>query len=95
MVRSGRTWSNLMVGAVATNAKLRGRVAAALAEATGESAGTCAAAVREAGGDGRVALLSLLGGVPAAVARDALAVTHGHLRDALGALVDRTTRPFE
>jgi len=89
MVRSGRTWSNLMVGAVATNGKLRGRVAAALAEATGESAETCAAAVREAGGDGRVALLCLLAGVPAVAARDALAVTRGHLRDALGRLVER------
>lgn len=83
MVRSGRTWSNLMVGAVATNGKLRGRVAAALAEATGEDAEVCAAAVRAAGGDGRVALLSLLAGVPATSAREALAVTGGHLRDAL------------
>ena len=86
MVRSGRTWSNLMVGAVATNGKLRGRVAAALAEATGEDAEVCAAAVRAAGGDGRVALLSLLAGVPAAAAREALAVTGGHLRDALRSL---------
>ena len=69
MVRSGRTWSNLMVGAAATNGKLRGRVAAALAEATGEDPETCAAAVRDAGGDGRVALLTLLSGVPAAAAR--------------------------
>jgi N-acetylmuramic acid 6-phosphate etherase len=95
MVRSGRTWSNLMVGAVATNGKLRSRVAAALAAATGEDAGTCAAAVQDAGGDGRVALLSLLAGVPAAVARDALAVTGGHLRDALSSLTAGATSPFE
>ena len=86
MVRSGRTWSNLMVGAVATNDKLRGRVAAALAAATGESGQTCAAAVRDAAGDGRVALLSLLTGVPAAAARDVLVVTGGHLREALSML---------
>jgi N-acetylmuramic acid 6-phosphate etherase len=95
MVRSGRTWSNLMVGAVATNGKLRARVAAAVAEATGEEPEACAAAVREAGGDGRVALLSLLTGVPAATARDALAVTGGHLADALRTLTGRPTSPFE
>jgi N-acetylmuramic acid 6-phosphate etherase len=90
MVRSGRTWSNLMVGAVATNGKLRARVAAAVAEATGEDAETCAAAVGDAGGDGRVAVLSLLAGVSAASAREALAVTGGHLREALSALTGRS-----
>lgn len=89
MVRCGRTWSNLMVGAVATNGKLRARVAAAVAAATGEDAETCTAAVAAADGDGRVALLSLLAGVPAGVARDALALTGGHLRDALRTLTGR------
>jgi len=86
MVRSGRTWSNLMVGAAATNTKLRGRVAAAVAEATGEPADVCARAVADAGGDGRVALLTLLSGRPAAGARAALATTDGHLRKALAVL---------
>jgi N-acetylmuramic acid 6-phosphate etherase len=93
MVRCGRTWSNLMVGAVATNGKLRTRVAAAVAAATGEDAETCTAAVAAAGGDGRVALLSLLAGVPAGVARDALALTGGHLRDALRTLTDGAISP--
>ena len=87
MVRSGRTWSNLMVGATAANTKLRGRVADAVAEATGEPAEVCARAVTDAGGDGRVALLSLLSGQPAAAARAALATTDGHLRKALAILV--------
>ncbi len=95
MVRSGRTWSNLMVGAVATNGKLRARVVAAVAEATGEDAETCAAAVREADGDGRIALLSLLASVPAGTARNALAVTRGHLGDALRSLTQRAASPFE
>lgn len=90
MVRSGRTWSNLMVGAVATNGKLRARVAAAVAAATGEDADACTAAVEAAAGDGRVALLSLLADVPADVAREALALTGGHLRDALRSLTERT-----
>ena len=83
MVRCGRTWSNLMVGAVATNSKLRGRIAAALVAATGEDPDTCADAVENADGDGRVALLTILCGVSAAVAARALANTSGHVREAL------------
>jgi N-acetylmuramic acid 6-phosphate etherase len=86
MVRCGRTWSNLMVGVVATNSKLRGRLAAALVAATGEDADTCAVAVEDADGDGRVALLTLLSGQSALVARRALDSTGGHVRDALAAL---------
>jgi len=86
MVRGGRTWSNLMVGAVATNDKLRGRVAAALAEATGEDPATCAAALAATAGDGRVALLTLLSGAAPADARAVLADTDGHLREALALL---------
>jgi N-acetylmuramic acid 6-phosphate etherase len=86
MVRCGRTWSNLMVGAVATNSKLRGRVVAALVAATGEDADSCAVAVENAHGDGRVALLTLLSGLSAPVARRALDNTGGHVREALAAL---------
>jgi len=86
MVRCGRTWSNLMVGAVATNAKLHGRIAAALVEATGEDPRTCREAVTAAGGDGRVALLTLLTGVRPDVAARALVTTGGHIREALQAL---------
>jgi len=75
-----------MVGAVATNSKLRGRLAAALVAATGEDADTCAVAVEGADGDGRVALLTLLSGHSAPVARRALDSTGGHVRDALAAL---------
>jgi N-acetylmuramic acid 6-phosphate etherase len=89
MVRCGRTWSNLMVGAVATNSKLRGRVAAALEAATGEEAGACRKAVDEADGDGRVALLTLLAQVPTSVAHSALDRTGGHVREALEALSGR------
>jgi N-acetylmuramic acid 6-phosphate etherase len=83
MVRCGRTWSNLMVGAIATNSKLRGRITAALADATGEEPSTCAAAVENADGDGKVALLTLLSGASVSVARRALAGTGGHVREAL------------
>ena len=93
MVRCGRTWSNLMVGAVATNSKLRGRIAAALVAATGEDPETCAEAVENAGGDGRVALLTLLSGVSVPVARRALASTSGHVREALARLSGEDSAP--
>jgi N-acetylmuramic acid 6-phosphate etherase len=83
MVRCGRTWSNLMIGAVVTNSKLRGRLAAALVAATGDDPDTCADAVENADGDGRVALLTLLCGVSAPVAGRALASTGGHVREAM------------
>ncbi|HEV7653579.1 MAG TPA: N-acetylmuramic acid 6-phosphate etherase [Mycobacteriales bacterium] len=93
MVRCGRTWSNLMVGAVATNSKLRGRIAAALVAATGEDADVCAEAVEKADGDGRVALLTLLSGVSIPVARSVLAGTGGHLREALDLVATRDPAP--
>src|SRR3954451_7214314 len=93
MVRCGRTWSNLMVGAVATNSKLRGRIAAALVAATGEDRQTCEKAVLQADGDGRVALLTLLAGVSTSVAERALEKTGGHLREALHALTGTTVDP--
>jgi N-acetylmuramic acid 6-phosphate etherase len=93
MVRCGRTWSNLMVGAVATNSKLRGRIAAALVAATGEDPDTCADAVENADGDGRVALLTLLCGVSAPVAGRALASTGGHVREAITLLTGATVAP--
>ena len=93
MVRCGRTWSNLMVGAVATNSKLRGRIAAALVAATGEDPDTCADAVENADGDGRVALLTLLCGVSAPVAGRALASTGGHVREAMTLLVGVDAAP--
>jgi len=93
MVRCGRTWSNLMVGAVATNSKLRGRIAAALVAATGEDPDTCADAVENADGDGRVALLTLLCGVSAPVAGRALASTGGHVREAITLLVEADAAP--
>jgi N-acetylmuramic acid 6-phosphate etherase len=86
MVRLGRTWSNLMVGAVASNAKLRGRLVHALAGATGEDQADCAAALDAAGGDGRVALVAVLGGVDVGRARTALAAAGGAPRAALATL---------
>jgi N-acetylmuramic acid 6-phosphate etherase len=72
MVRLGRTWSNLMVSLVASNAKLRDRTVRILAEATGCSYDESVAALSASEGDLKVALVSSLAGVPLEEARIAV-----------------------
>ncbi|GAA1552966.1 N-acetylmuramic acid 6-phosphate etherase [Kribbella lupini] len=86
MIKLGRTWSNLMVDMVATNNKLRGRMLRILAEATGADADACAAALVEADGELKPALVHLLTGSPVAAAREALAEADGRVAVALGKL---------
>jgi N-acetylmuramic acid 6-phosphate etherase len=83
MVRMERTYSNLMVAVTANNAKLRGRVVRILVEATGLDPQTCARAAEQAGGDCRLALVSLLADVPIESARRMLANAGGGVRRAL------------
>ncbi|MGP4018322.1 N-acetylmuramic acid 6-phosphate etherase [Saccharopolyspora sp. 5N708] len=89
MIRMGRTYSNLMVSMLATNAKLRGRTIGILQEATSAPADTCAAALTAADGDLKTALVHLLTGVDVEQAAAALAVSDGHVRDALHTLAKR------
>ncbi|GAB3836545.1 N-acetylmuramic acid 6-phosphate etherase [Kribbella italica] len=86
MIKLGRTWSNLMVDMVATNNKLRGRMLRILAEATGAEPDACAAALVEADGELKPALVHLLTGSPVAAARQALADADGRVAVALGKL---------
>ncbi|HEX5522610.1 MAG TPA: N-acetylmuramic acid 6-phosphate etherase [Pedococcus sp.] len=86
MIRLGRTWSNLMVDVVATNAKLRGRVLRILQEASGAEEAPARAALEQADGELKPALLSLLAGVSAPVAREAIETSHGSVAQALAAL---------
>jgi N-acetylmuramic acid 6-phosphate etherase len=83
MVRSGRTWSNLMIDLVPSNAKLRGRVLRLLAQATGEDEATCEAALARAGQEPKTALVVLLSGVAPERARAALAAAGGRVAPAL------------
>ena len=83
MVRLGRTWSNLMVDVVATNAKLRGRVLRILREASGASEDDARHALEAADGELKPALVTLLCGAPAARARTALAANGGSVAKAL------------
>jgi N-acetylmuramic acid 6-phosphate etherase len=86
MVRSGRTYSNLMIHVVAKNAKLHGRMVTILMQATGQDEPTCARMLRESDRDLSVALVRMLGHVDADRARDLLAANNGTVRAALAGL---------
>jgi N-acetylmuramic acid 6-phosphate etherase len=92
MIRLGRTYSNLMVDVVATNAKLRGRVLRILQEASGASEEQARAALDEAGGDLKPALLAMLAGVSASAARTAIDASHGSVARALASIHDNNPR---
>ena len=83
MVRLGRTYSNLMVEVSATNNKLRGRKVLILREATGADPASCDAALQAAGGDLRLAMITLLGDIDVPTAREALTKGGGSVRGAL------------
>lgn len=83
MVTLGRTWSNLMVSVVATNAKLRARTVGILVTATGFGEAKCVALLADCGGDLRVALVSSLGEVAPGEARTILEAANFSVRDAL------------
>ncbi|WP_068272797.1 N-acetylmuramic acid 6-phosphate etherase [Janibacter melonis] len=93
MVRLGRTWSNLMVDVVATNAKLRGRLVVILVESTGASPEQARERLAQADGELKPALLSLLADVDLPTARDALHEAQGVLADALRRLDPSATGP--
>ena len=93
MIRLGRTWSNLMVDVVATNAKLRGRVVRILQEATGADAEQARRALDDADGELKPALLSMLADVDAATARRAIEDHDGSVARALTALTSQGSTP--
>jgi N-acetylmuramic acid 6-phosphate etherase len=72
MVKAGRTYGNLMVGLVATNAKLHRRAIGLLAEATGADEAACRTALAEADGSVPAALVRLLTGCSPQQAASAL-----------------------
>lgn len=86
MVRTGRTYSNLMTGVVAKNAKLRGRMVGIVAQATGCDLDEAAAVLADSDGDLRLALVRLLADVDPDTARAALLAGDGVVRAALAHL---------
>ena len=83
MVRLGKTYGNLMVDVVASNAKLRNRARSAVVIATGADGAEVDAALEASAGDVKVAIVSLLTGLSAADARARLAAAGGVVRQAL------------
>ena len=83
MVKLGRTYGNLMVGVVAGNDKLRARARRVVELATEVSDAEIDAALAEAGGDAKVAIVSLLTGLHADDARRRLDGAGGVVRRAL------------
>ncbi len=82
MVRLGRTHGNLMVDVAARNTKLDGRRVAMLQRITGAGRAAAEAALLDAGGHVKTAVLVVAGDAPA-VARARLARHGGYLRAAL------------
>jgi N-acetylmuramic acid 6-phosphate etherase len=83
MIRLGKTYGNLMVDVEAANDKLRARVRGIVAHATGEPPEEVDAALAAAGGDAKVAIVSLLTGLDADSARGRLAEAGGFVRRAV------------
>ena len=83
MIRLGRTYGNLMVDVVASNAKLRARARRAVALACDASEEEADAALAASGGDAKVAIVSLLLGLDADAARERLERAGGVVRAAV------------
>jgi len=83
MIRLGRTYAGLMVSVVPVNAKLRERARRNLVVASGATEDEVDTALAAAGGDARVALVSLLAGVDPSTARARLDGAGGSVREAL------------
>jgi N-acetylmuramic acid 6-phosphate etherase len=83
MIRLGRTYDGLMVSVAGGNAKLRERARRNVVILSGAGEDAVDAAFTAAEGDARVALVTLLAGVDAAVARERLEQARGSVRQAL------------
>jgi N-acetylmuramic acid 6-phosphate etherase len=88
MVRLGKTFGNLMVDVQPSNDKLRERARRAVAVATAAPEQEVANAIDAAGGDTKVAIVSLLAQVDADTARSRLTHARGRIREAVGDVVD-------
>lgn len=86
MVALGRTWSNLMVSVVATNAKLRDRTVRILCEAASIDEQSARRHLDAAEGDLKTAIVCALGEIDATRASTLLAMHAGSVRAALHAI---------
>lgn len=85
MVRIGKTYGNLMVDMIASNAKLVARAARIVVEATGCTRPEAEAALARAGNHSKLAILMVLTGLEPDAARQTLEGAGGVLRRAISA----------
>lgn len=85
MVRLGKVHRNLMVDVAATNVKLRVRAERIVAEATGAGPDAVRAALDDAGGHAKTAIVALLAGVDARAAGSLLDAAGGRVSAAVAA----------
>jgi N-acetylmuramic acid 6-phosphate etherase len=83
MIRLGKTYGNLMVDVRPSNEKLRDRQRRVVEIATGADRAEVEEALAEAGGNAKVAIVSLLAEINAPTARARLEETGGNVRLAL------------
>lgn len=83
MIRLGKTFGNLMVDVEPGNEKLRARVHRIVRTATGASSQEVDVALEAAGGEAKVAIVSLLADIDAETARSRLRAADGNVRKAL------------
>lgn len=80
MIRLGKTYGNLMVDVQPTNEKLRVRAVRIVAEATGMNTESARAALTNADGDVKTAIVSTLTGVDTETARQRIVEANGRVR---------------
>jgi N-acetylmuramic acid 6-phosphate etherase len=83
MIRLGKTYGDLMVDVRSSNEKLAARARRIVRSATGVSEDEARAALEEADGSAKVAVVALLAGTDAKVARERLDRSGGVIRSAL------------
>lgn len=88
MIATGRTWKNLMVSVVASNAKLRERTVRILCEATGLDEPSAREVLHRTEGDLKASIVATVAGVSARQARTLLDGHHGFVGDAIAAARD-------
>lgn len=88
MVRLGKVHRNLMVDVAATNRKLWVRAERIVGEATGAAPEAVRAALDDAGGHAKTAIVAVLAGVGARAAEELLAASGGRVAAAVRAAAD-------
>jgi len=88
MIRLGKTFGNLMVDVRPTNEKLRRRAVRIVAMATGLHNDEAQQVLHAANGEVKTAIVMALAGVDVAQARQRLAASAGHVRQALNVVKD-------